>query len=263
MIKKIILLSLDQKEKTMVKRIVGILIPLMTCATLFAQDYIMFQTSTLKLRDGKNAKLQAGVKKHNAKYHNGKDGPKAYVWYVNTGPNSGNYSWAVGPTTFAHMDQALTDDHVIDWEKNVSPYADETDVIYMIRDEELTYNPENETVGENILAKRYSVKQGPGHLAAVEEAFGSITKVLRKTNAKIARRIYRNKFSNEGQFDFQLVYPFKSWTRFEKAGALGLPNGFRADYEKMYGEGSFEKNIIKVLADHTFNRTQEVLTMVK
>jgi len=44
---------------------------------------------------------------------------------------------------------------------------------------------------------------------------------------------------------------------------LGLPNGFRADYEKIYGEGSFEKNIIKVLADHTFNRTQEVLTMVK
>jgi hypothetical protein len=133
----------------------------------------------------------------------------------------------------------------------------------MIRDEELTYNPENETVGENVLTKSYSVKQGPGNLAAVAEAFGSITKVLRKTNAKIARRIYRNKFPNEGQMDFQLVYPFKSWTRFDEVGSLGLPEGFSKDYEKMYGKGSFEKKIIKVLADHTFNRTQEVLTMVK
>jgi len=63
--------------------------------------------------------------------------------------------------------------------------------------------------------------------------------------------------------DFQLVYPFKSWKRFDKDGALGLPEGFRDDYEKMYGKGSFQKKIIKVLADHTYNRTQEVLTMVK
>ena len=247
----------------MMKRFIGIIIPILTCATLVGQDYVMFQTSILKLRDGKNASLMNGVKKHNAKYHNGENSPKAYLWYINTGPNSGNYSWAVGPTNFSNMDLSLPDDHVKDWEKNVSPYADETDIVFMIRDEELTYNPENETVGENVLTKSYSVKQGPGNLAAVAEAFGSITKVLRKTNAKIARRIYRNKFPNEGQMDFQLVYPFKSWTRFDEVGSLGLPEGFSKDYEKMYGKGSFEKKIIKVLADHTFNRTQEVLTMVK
>ncbi|MBT4269915.1 MAG: hypothetical protein HOG73_02275, partial [Candidatus Marinimicrobia bacterium] len=46
----------------MIKRILGILIPLMICATLVGQDYVMFQTSTLKLRAGQNASLQAGVK---------------------------------------------------------------------------------------------------------------------------------------------------------------------------------------------------------
>ena len=51
----------------MLKRIAGIIIPLITCATLFGQDYVMFQSSILKLRDGQNAKLQAGVKKHNDK----------------------------------------------------------------------------------------------------------------------------------------------------------------------------------------------------
>jgi len=29
----------------MMKRIIGIIIPLMVCATLVAQDYVMFQTS--------------------------------------------------------------------------------------------------------------------------------------------------------------------------------------------------------------------------
>ena len=139
----------------MIKRIVGIIIPLITCATLIGQDYVMFQTSTLKLREGKVGSLTDGVKKHNAKYHNGKDSPKAYLWYINTGPNSGNFSWALGPTTFSNMDLSLPADHVKDWQKNVSPYADEVNVIYMVRDEELTYNPENETVGENILSKSY------------------------------------------------------------------------------------------------------------
>ena len=246
----------------MMKRIIGIIIPLMVCATLVAQDYVMFQTSILKLRAGQNHSLQQGVKKHNDKYHSGENSPKAYLWYINTGPNSGNYSWATGPLKFSDMDQSLPDGHVKDWERNVSPYANETEVIYMVRNEELTYNPENETVGENILMKRYQIKDGPGHGAAVVEAIGSITKVLKKTNAKIARRVYFNKFPNEGQSDLMLVYPFKSWSSFE-GGRLGLPEGFVDDYEKMYGKGSMQKNVGKVLAEHTYGRTHEVMTMVK
>ncbi|HJM48130.1 MAG TPA: hypothetical protein QGH56_09980, partial [Candidatus Marinimicrobia bacterium] len=61
----------------MIKRILGIISPLMVCATLVGQDYVMFQTSILKLRAGQNHSLQQGVKKHNDKYHNGKDSPKA------------------------------------------------------------------------------------------------------------------------------------------------------------------------------------------
>ena len=247
----------------MMKRFLGIFIPIFICATLVGQDYVMFQTSILKVRDGKNASLMDGVKKHNAKYHNGTNGPKAYLWYINTGPNSGNYSWAVGPTTFSNMDLSLPDDHVKDWERYVSPYADETDIVYMVRDEDLTYNPENETVGENILMKRFHVKDGAGNLDAVLEAVGSITKVLRKNKAKIARRVYINKFPNEGQADVMLVYPFKSWSRFDQAWGLGLPDGFMADYEKINGKGSFRKNVMNVLDKYTYQRTNEVMTMVK
>ena len=246
----------------MLKRITGILIPLLTYATLVAQDYVMFETQYLKLTNGGHTQLQAGVKKHNDKYHNGENGTtKAYLWYVNTGPYAGQYSWAEGPVKFSDKDKQLSDGHVKDWDNNVGKYTRSHSHIFMMRNEEMTYNPENETVGENILMKRYQIKDGPGHGAAVREAIGSITKVLIKTNAKIARRVYFNRFSNEGQSDLMLVYPFKSWSSFDSG--LGLPEGFVADYEKMYGKGSMQKNVGKVLAEHTYGRTHEVMTMVK
>ena len=36
----------------MSKRIIGIIIPILTCATLIGQDYIMFESQYLELRDG-------------------------------------------------------------------------------------------------------------------------------------------------------------------------------------------------------------------
>lgn len=247
----------------MSKRIIGIIIPILTCATLIGQDYIMFESQYLELRDGVgHSQLQAGVKKHNNKFHSGNDGTtKAYLWYVNTGPNSGQYTWAVGPTKFSHYDKSLPADHVRDWDNNVEKYARAHTHIFMVRDEDLTYNPENETVGENILMKRLLVKNGQSSLEAVEEAVGSIAKVLRRTRAKIARRVYRSAFrTSEGEI--MLVYPFSSWTVFE-SGFQGLPEGFQKDYERVYGKGSWKKNVADVLEKHTNGVTNEVQTMVK
>ena len=245
----------------MLKRIIGIVIPLLTCATLVAQDYVMFQTSVLKLRAGQNHSLQQGVKKHNDKYHSGEDSPKAYLWYINTGPNSGNYSWATGPIKFSDMDQSLPDGHVRDWERNVSPYADETEIVYMMRDEEMTYNPKNETVGENILMKRIPIKNGQEHVEAVEEAVQKIARALRRTRSNIARRVYRKAFP-DGHQEIMLIYPFSSWSEFE-GGVRGLPEGFQDSYEKIYGKGNFRKEVMDVLSTHSDGITQEIMTMVK
>ncbi|MDP6755921.1 MAG: hypothetical protein QF769_07330 [Candidatus Marinimicrobia bacterium] len=245
----------------MMKRIVGIVIPLLTCTILFAQDYIMFHSIILELRDGESAALQAGVKRHNAKYHDGKNGTQAYLFSILSGPNSGQYNWVMGPTKFSQYDEPLTDDHVKDWDKNVGKYARDHTYIYMVRDEDMTYNPENEVVGQNILVKRILVKQGGNHhLDAIEDAMNSIADVLRKTNAKIARRVYRSAFrSAEG--DFMLVYPFNSWTEFE-GGRQGLPAGFGDDYERIHGKGSFQK-LGETISEHTNGITNEVMTMVK
>jgi hypothetical protein len=59
-----------------------------------------------------------------------------------------------------------------------------------------------------------------------------------------------------------LVYPFSSWTEFE-GGLRGLPEGFQDSYEKIYGKGSFRKEVMDVLSTHSDGVTQEIMTMVK
>ena len=246
----------------MLKRITGILIPLLTYATLVAQDYVMFETQYLELTNGGHTQLQAGVKKHNDKYHNGENGTaKAYLWYVNTGPYAGQYNWAVGPTKFSDKDKQLSGGHIKDWDNNVGKYTRSHGHIFMMRDEEMTYNPENETVGENILMKRIPIKNGQEHIEAVEEAVQKIARALRRTRSNIARRVYRNAFP-DGHQEIMLVYPFSSWTEFE-GNVRGLPEGFQDSYEKIYGKGSFRKEVMDVLSTHSDGVTHEIMTMVK
>ena len=122
----------------MIKKTLGIFIPIITCITLSAQDYVMFQTQYLELRNGEHSALQSGVLKHNKKYHGGSNGPEAYLWYVHTGPNAGQYNWGLGPVKFSHMDEALGAAHIKDWENNVAKYARSHGHTFIIRDENLT-----------------------------------------------------------------------------------------------------------------------------
>ena len=48
----------------MIKKILGIFVPIITCITLSGQDYVMFQSQYLELRNGEHSALQAGVLKH-------------------------------------------------------------------------------------------------------------------------------------------------------------------------------------------------------
>jgi hypothetical protein len=109
--------------------------------------------------------------------------------------------------------------------------------------------------------KRIPIKNGPKHVEAVEEAVTKIAKALRRTRSNIARRVYRDAFP-DGHEEIMLVYPFSSWTEFE-GGVRGLPEGFQDSYEKIYGKGSFRKEVSDVLSAHTDGITHEVMTMVK
>ena len=53
---------------------------------------------------------------------------------------------------------------------NVDKYSRSHNIQYSLRDEDLTYNLNNETVGENVLIRGFDVNNKSGDMAAVRGA---------------------------------------------------------------------------------------------
>ena len=53
---------------------------------------------------------------------------------------------------------------------NVDKYGRNHNIQYSLRDEDLTYNPNNETVGENVLIRGFDVNNKSGDMAVVRGA---------------------------------------------------------------------------------------------
>ncbi len=139
-------------------------------------DYVMFLSISLDPAPGKGVELVQGLKAHNQKFHAEGD-DKAYFWSILTGPRSGQFVWAQGPIKYAKLDEALTDEHTADWEKNVAANCVKvSNYLFSRRNEELTYNPENETVGENVLSRIF---YGISDQATLLEGLGKITTVFK------------------------------------------------------------------------------------
>jgi len=80
-------------------------------------------------------------------------------------------------------------------------------------------------------------------------------------NAPNPRRVYESVFRSENRDDITLVYPFKTFTRFN--GSNGLPPGFQVEYDKMHGPGAFRKEVGDVLSKYTNGWHDEVLILVE
>ena len=60
---------------------------------------------------------------------------------------------------------------------NVDKYGRSHNVQYSLRDEDLTYNPNNETVGENVLIRGFDVNNKSGDMAVVR----GVIKLIKET----------------------------------------------------------------------------------
>ena len=140
--------------KTLKTLLKGLVLVLFLSTNMYAQDdYVMFLGINLDPIPGKSVDLVKGVKDHNAKYH-AEGESKAYLWAIITGPRSGQYAWAQGPMKYAKMDEGLSAEHNEDWANKVMAHCRNNEQITMFRRlDDHSYNPENETVGENILAR--------------------------------------------------------------------------------------------------------------
>jgi len=94
----------------------------MACSACFAQtDYQMWEVIYIKPKLDKVDLFRKALAAHNKKYHS-TGANKVGVSSIITGPNSGEYVWVMGPTTWTKLDGAPGEgEHNIDWEKNINP----------------------------------------------------------------------------------------------------------------------------------------------
>lgn len=231
---------------------------LLSGKVLAQNDYVMFLTEVLNPIPGKSQELVKGIQAHNAKFHvEGDD--KAYIFSILTGPRSGQFTWIQGPIKYGKLDQTLSDEHTADWDKNVASNCQTTSQIQMLRrDDELSYNPENEVVADKSLARIF---YGISDMGTLREAVGMIKKVFEAKKWENARRVYVNDFRTKENEDLVLIYPFTSFAEFEKY--QGIPtDDLEKDFESVHGAGSFAK-FIEMIQSSSEGWYDEVRVMIK
>ncbi len=234
------------------------LIACLSSAAVMAQSSVMFLNQLLDPIPGKSIELENGVKAHNAKFHaSGED--KASLFSILTGPHSGQYAWVQGPMTYASMDKPLSKEHTMDWDKNVGVNCRNIgEMRIMKRDEATTYNPANEEMAENYLARVFYGISDAGQLL---EAMGMVQKIYVANKLTKARRIYTSEFRTRDGEGVTVIYPFTSFTEFEKF--KGLPfEDLGKEMTKVHGADGMKKfqDLIDKSATGWYD---EVRTLVK
>ncbi len=200
----------------------------------FAQeDYTMYKVIYLE-PDYENLKdLGEAMADHNKTYHN-EDPGQGHIWIVNTGPHTGDWLYVMGPLTYTEMDGIhLGEDHLDHWIGKVLPNVESlSDGGLWRMDDDLTYEGTTGFTGKEILTfiklrdfAEYRFKDMVKNIKEVYEAKGYANFF----------QLYYSQFSVENGYDVMIASGFENWAFFDNK-----PN-FKADYEEIHGEGSFQK----------------------
>ena len=190
-----------------------------------------------KPKQGHDAKFRAAVKAHNDAYHN--EAPyTGSLNLIQTGRESGWYVVGIGPCTFSDLDNRPSSDaHNSDWEDNVISHVGRTG-----RTEYWTYNeglsnpviPIDEIAYETIWF--IDIDNNNPESGSNISKFLKMAKEVNK-QLGVDYREYYSRFGGADGRDIALVFPHKSLADLDKM------NNFAKEFDKIHGEGSFEKNI--------------------
>ena len=152
----------------MIKRIFGILIPIITCTALVGQvNTDVYSVTYLKPKSGAMDELLAGMKEHNKRHHS-KGIMKVRTYSVVSGEKSGWLVRTYGPMTWADVDKfskdANSDGHRADGSKRIMPYVDKRiGPTYWSPQEDLSYNRNTSNKSSKMLKVTYShINNGTG-----------------------------------------------------------------------------------------------------
>lgn len=201
----------------------------------WAQDAgkeLVFEITEIRVSPDKVPQFEAGVASHNKKYHT--EGPSgARVYWVASGPHTGEYRWVMGPGPWASFDNRPNDDaHSNDWQNAVNQHllpGGATDYIKL--DPSLSRFPKDFNV--NKLWVSYA-KVKNGKMKEAKELMKKYTAVYEKHLPDQTFGVYFNEMPGE-DYNMTLVWFF------DKYKEIPEDNGAEKYFEEMYGKAKLKK----------------------
>ena len=231
----------------MIKRIFGILIPIITCTALVGQvNTDVYSVTYLKPKSGAMDELLAGMKEHNKRHHS-KGIMKVRTYSVVSGEKSGWLVRTYGPMTWADVDKfskdANSDGHRADGSKRIMPYVDKRiGPTYWSPQEDLSYNRNTSNKSSKMLKVTYShINNGTG--GDFRELQRQFKEVHEKTNSNASYTIGR--LVHGGELNtFATFRGMDSWSEMASTGP-----SWSSRYNEVHGNdawGRWLKRVQKV-----------------
>jgi len=196
--------------------------------------YQMYSTMKMKAKRGHEKQMEDAVKAHNAKYH--ASGPHmARLSVITDGSGSdGWYVWTMGPlmyTDLANQPQG-NKEHDDDWDNTIDPHVEEYgESNFWKLQEDLSYTPPN-YMPENIDVWTVDIKPGMRYqFADLMKKWKGLWDAKKYT---WSLRVFYNDLWDSDGADATIVFSFSSYADFDD------DTNWRADYEAMYGVGSWD-----------------------
>ena len=213
--------------------LVGLFAYAITAMAQTPTDYQQWELMYIKPKADKVDLFKKGLAAHNKKYHSA-DPYKAGVASVITGPNSGDFVWFMGPTTWTQMDSRPgKGEHDADWDKNVTPYVQSTgEVSYWRKDKDLMYVPAGANVSNLTKGRLRYTTLLPGQDDRYAEAIKKVVEVYKKKGYAGAFSVYWRYGQSRGS-DVATSLDFEKWAY------LDAGNNIAKDFEEIHGANSW------------------------
>lgn len=217
------------------KRLSLIIIALFVTAVFaFSQEnYYMFENTYIYVKPDKQKEFSEAMAKHNKEFH--ADGPyHASVWLVTGGQYSGAVVNSMGPVTFSELDsRPSSEEHNEDWMENVMPYVKKiVETGYWKRADKLSYASENEN-SSKLLITVYDVEQWQGY--RFRDVMEKVSEVYKDKASEHSFSVYMPAFDMPNGRNAATVWGFDKFAAFDE------DRNFKEDFEKVHGEGSWQK----------------------
>ncbi len=220
-------------------------------AAMGQTDYLQWEVMHITPKDGQSEMLKKGLAAHHKAYH-ASDPYKVWVGEVLTGPNSGDYAWIMGPTTWTQMDnRPASDAHDADWAKNVGPYTERVgEVSYWRSDKDIVYSPEN--AGNFPKSRLRFNTLLPGEGDRFKDQLNKIIAVYKAKKYGAAYNVYWRYGASQGPHVVTELN-FANWAY--------LDNGveFSKDFEEVNGDGSWDRFLEEMALSIDRSKTYDVL----